>query len=260
MSKVLKSLDEIANLHGTDKGTIGPSKQWGAHNFTDVYAAYMEKNRDKKISLLEVGLGVTGDSWQSNIVHGRNSGGASIKMWYDYFPNADIYGIDVNPCSYLDNDRVKTFVVDQGNPKELDKFIETTKGVEFDYIIDDGSHRADHQQITLDLLFHKVKSGGVYFIEDLSDNGFDDGEVGRHSCDNVLSTRKLLKHYKQYREFLSPNLLTNKQYLNENIEYLNFHSPLISFDVGLKASFRRPIHKTVRYNLNSELLCAISKC
>jgi len=36
-------------------------------------------------------------------------------------------------------------------------------------IIDDGSHAAEHQQISLGGLFPHLESGGLYFIEDLND-------------------------------------------------------------------------------------------
>ncbi|MGB5705459.1 MAG: hypothetical protein WBM41_01400, partial [Arenicellales bacterium] len=115
-----QSLTELANLYATDKGTIGPSTEWGAHNYTDIYEGYLYRYRQSLIHFLEIGLGVTGDQWESHIVHGRNTGGASLRMWYDYFHNAKIFGMDVNPCSYLDNDRIKTFVADQGKIEDLD--------------------------------------------------------------------------------------------------------------------------------------------
>ena len=119
------SLTEVANRHGTDKGTIGPSHAWGAWNYTDVYEGYFEPYRSADISILEIGLGVTGDRWAAKIVHGRNvGGGASIKLWRDYFPRATVYGIDVNPAPYLDDDRTHTFVADQGDADQLQAFME----------------------------------------------------------------------------------------------------------------------------------------
>src|ERR1700739_3579124 len=71
-----KSLTEIANAHGTDKGTMGPSISCGAHNYTDIYEAYFCRNRDQEVALLEIGLGVRGPRWDARIVHGKNSEGA----------------------------------------------------------------------------------------------------------------------------------------------------------------------------------------
>jgi hypothetical protein len=46
--------------------------------------------------------------------------------------------------------------VDQGDPASLQGFIEQIGPVSFDIVIDDGSHRPDHQQISLGCLFEHV--------------------------------------------------------------------------------------------------------
>src|SRR5208283_3037636 len=85
------SLTSLANLYGTDKGTEGPLPNWRSSNYTDIYEAYLWPRRQQSIRLLEIGLGVVGDAWDARIVRGKNKGGgASIKMWADYFPNAHI--------------------------------------------------------------------------------------------------------------------------------------------------------------------------
>ena len=71
-----ESLTELANRHASDKGTIGPSSSWPVHNYADVYEAYLNSLRDSTLTLLEIGLGVTGNRWHAAIVHGRNTGGA----------------------------------------------------------------------------------------------------------------------------------------------------------------------------------------
>ena len=162
-----RSLTEISNLHGTDKGTVGPTDHWPAHNYTDIYEAYFDTHRSASVTILEIGLGVTGDRWIAAIVRGRNqNGGASLRTWYDYFPLATIYGIDVNSASHLDNERIHTFIADQGNLDDLRTFSAATEGIVFDFIIDDGSHRPEHQQVSLGFLFKYLKDGGLYFIED----------------------------------------------------------------------------------------------
>lgn len=254
----LGSLTEIANGYGTDKGTVGPSSAWGAHNYTDIYEAYLSSLRDRPINLLEIGLGVRGANWRSDIVHGRNSGGASIKMWSKYFPKARIFGIDVNACSYLDTDRISTYVVDQGDAKQLAALLEKLD-VMFDVIIDDGSHRPDHQQTSLSYLFPALRSGGIYFIEDLLWNGFADGEQGRFSSDSALNTRALLKNYKNKREFATPNAIQNATYLKEHIREINFHSPTVRHSITFRRRFPRPFSSVSAYTPDSERLCAIKK-
>ena len=254
-----KTLTELANLYGSDKGTLGPSDQWAAHNYTDIYAAYLEGTRHSPISLLEIGIGVVGDRWNARIVHGRNTGGASLKMWYDYFPKARIFGIDINPCPYLDNDRIKTFVADQSKPGDLEAFAASTNGVEFDVIVDDGRHLPEHQQISLGVLFKRLKSGGLYIIEDLEDNGLGDGRAGKVIREGVKNTRSVLKHFREQGSFLEPNALIDPGYLTEHIACLAFHAPSQFVRVAFTPNLRRPIRTAIRSKPDTEALCAIRK-
>ena len=254
-----KSLTELANLYGTDKGTTGPSSRWGAHNYTDVYEAYLGSCRKSPVSLLEIGLGVTGDRWASPIVHGRNTGGASLKMWHDYFPAGKIYGIDINECSYLDNNRIRTFVADQGRVEELEAFVKTAEITDFDIVIDDGSHRPDHQQISLSYFFKKLKSGGLYFIEDLLSNGMGDGAKGIMACDKVRNTRSVLKHYLKHGSFSEPNAFIDPDYLKEHIGSLSLHVPDLSTGFSFRPHPKRLFKKVVSYHPDSESLCAVRK-
>ena len=253
------SLTDLANLHGSDKGTVGPSIECMAHNYTDVYEAYLGGYRQAPITLLEIGLGVLGDRWQARIVQGRNTGGASIKMWHDYFPKARVFGIDINPCPYLDNERLKTFVADQGLVADLERFVQVTDGVLFDCIIDDGSHLPHHQQISLGFFFKRLKSGGLYFIEDLGLNGLGDAEKGKPDWSHVRNTRSVLKHFRNTGTFLEPNALTDPAYLAAHISAVHFHIPKRATRLSVSSNFRRPLRLALAYKPDSEQLCAIRK-
>ena len=143
----MRSLTQIANSYGTDKGTEGPSTHHVVHNYTDVYEAFFSSRRDEPLNFLEIGIGLKRKE-DPRIAHGRNeSGGASIRMWHDYFPKATIYAIDIVPAAQLDNERIKTFVVDQGAENSLQPFVEKLKGLQLDHIIHDRSHVARHQHL-----------------------------------------------------------------------------------------------------------------
>jgi hypothetical protein len=219
-------LTEIANLAGTDKGTIGPSATWHANNYTDVYEAYLAPLRDRAIDLLEIGLGVPGPNWDARIAHGRNRhGGASLRMWQDYFPKARIYGADINPAPHLDNDRVRTFVLDQGDPRTISAFLGAVGDVDFDVIVDDGSHRPDHQQITLGSLYPRLKVGGLYIIEDLASNGKGDKRADRMSSEAVLNTRRVIKQFRRAGCFEEPHAIVDADYVAAHMETIGFHAP-----------------------------------
>lgn len=132
-----KSLNEIGLKHGTDKSTI-------THCYLDNYAKYFEKYRGQAITLLEIGV----------------SGGASIKMWKEYFLKARIFGIDINP----DCEGEGIFIGSQTDLQFLDRVIYNI-GIP-DIIVDDGSHVGGDMIKTFEFLFPQMRTEGVYVLED----------------------------------------------------------------------------------------------
>ncbi|QXI31450.1 hypothetical protein HU752_011230 [Pseudomonas vanderleydeniana] len=108
----------------------------------------------RPFKLLEIGVG--GES--------ADPGGASLKLWAEVFPLARVHGLDIYDKSALDSDRIRTFVVDQGDPLALDRFMK--RHGPFDIIIDDGSHRRSDQLTSLFNLITGVVAGGYYILED----------------------------------------------------------------------------------------------
>lgn len=146
----MHTLTEIMNTNNSDKGTV----MGEAHGYTPVYERWLEPMRNESLRLLEIG------------VCDPRMPGASLKGWYEYFPNATIFGYDIVDAQRFDNDRIVTFAGDQSNRADIARFVEFSGG-EFDIIIDDGSHKPMHQQLSLAFLFPHLKPGGQYIIEDL---------------------------------------------------------------------------------------------
>lgn len=142
-----ESLQEIGESFGCDKFTV--------HRFGDTYDRYLSPMRDKPVKLLEIGIGG----------EGREEGGASLRTWERYFSVARIVGIDIFDKSHLDNERISTFVCDQGDQDGLRQLI--IDHGPFDIIIDDGSHRMSDVLHALFVLFDAVRPGGYYIIEDI---------------------------------------------------------------------------------------------
>lgn len=132
------TLSELGKKYNTDK--------YNLHNFCDFY----EINLKKDIKIL----------WEIGILDG-----ASLRMWSEYYPKANIVGFDINDKSDLEfNERINTVLLDQSNIYQL---VELSKVKDIDIIIDDGSHIINHQIMTFEILFDSLKSGGQYIIEDL---------------------------------------------------------------------------------------------
>lgn len=218
-------LFEIAARYSCDKGLRGPSQKWTANNYVDVYQAYLGRRRFEPLRLMEIGLGVQGENWDARISHGGNSeGGASVRMWHDFLPSATIVGLDINPATHLDNERISTRVVDQSCREQLGALVDEFGQESFDVIIDDGSHIADHQQTSLEVLFPLLKPGGLYFIEDLNEFGVGERSGGRHSSETSVSTRRFFREYAASGAEPGPNAFNSTAFLS-GIDAIAFHCP-----------------------------------
>lgn len=96
---------------------------------------------------------------------GINRGG-SICAWRDFFVNATIYGIDIRGSAVRrmeGEERVSCHKIDVEDVNKLNAW---ATGKTFDIVIDDGSHRNDHQIIAFENLWPLVKPGGYFVIED----------------------------------------------------------------------------------------------
>lgn len=136
------------------------------HNYFEIYSKYFSPVRYEKINLLEIGMG----NYPSN--------GNSMRMWLEFFPNANITILDNNPNNFnfdfdFDRSRIETHLVDQSSGSDLNELVSKLGEEKFDFIIDDGSHQAAHQILSLNILFPSIlKNNGVYFIEDIHDIEF----------------------------------------------------------------------------------------
>ena len=137
-------LEMLARTHGTDKA-------FSYHGYTHYYDLFLRSMRREPITLLEIGV----------------YGGASLRMWRDYFPSARIVGMDVNgACMAYAGERIEVVLGDQSSAKDLDAVCgRYPEG--FDVVVDDGGHKMSQQLASLDRLFRAVRPGGVYVVEDL---------------------------------------------------------------------------------------------
>lgn len=162
-------LRELVEKYGTDKNLSG---------YTDTYERLFTPIRKDVKSVLEIGLGSldtsSPSSFAGNVRHYPHyKQGGSLRVWRDFFPEAEVYGIDVaKDCMFTEN-RIKTFLFDSSNSDSTEYYL---KDVKFDIIIDDGNHDPKYQIATLSNLIGKLKDNGIYVIED----------VGGYSGDEVL--------------------------------------------------------------------------
>lgn len=150
------NLTELFNKYASDKGSI-----FEAHQYAKDYEELIDTNIE---NLLEIGIGAdwSRPGWKDPL---GNCG--SIRGWLEWLPNTTIYGFDIKDCApdLKENSKFKMLVGDQSKIEDLDKLKDFVP--DCDVIIDDGSHISAHQIMTFNVLWEKLKIGGLYFIEDV---------------------------------------------------------------------------------------------
>ena len=89
-----------------------------------------------------------------------SSTATGCSRWRDFFPNAEIVGIDLHP-PVINHPRIR---VECGDATRLDASLFAGP---WDLIIDDASHRPDEQRDTWETMRCSLSTDGVYIIEDI---------------------------------------------------------------------------------------------
>jgi len=205
----MNDFNYYCNLHGSDKGNWFPDGNHYAH----WYENWFTHIKNTTTSICEVGV----------------YNGSSTKAFYDYFPNAQIVGLDISDKTQYENDRTTIKILDQGNSEQLDNFVKEciNQNLKFDIVLDDGSHDVGHQQLTFGKLFQLVKPGGIYIIEDM--------------CSSYFNLDTILYGYRQTQAKIDNNTIKflntrpfssiwidqfDIEYINNNIEYVSIFDRL----------------------------------
>ena len=127
------------------------------HHYFDIYTKHFDQYRDRPIKMLEIGV----------------FRGGSLRMWKDYFhPDSTIVGIDIDKTCKdheIADRNVFVRIGSQADPEFLAEVNEEFGP--FDIILDDGSHKTHHQNISFGALFRSaLKDGGCYMVEDVHSN------------------------------------------------------------------------------------------
>jgi hypothetical protein len=157
------TLNDLGLKHHTDKAS-------SHHDYCKVYEQYFKHLQQDPIKFVEIGYG--GYEY-------RDRGGAGLKMWREYFTQAEIHCIELHQkihipancefhCMSQDDDRVATVCA----------------GAHI--VIDDASHINPLTLKTFQLVWPVLAPGGIYVIEDIESSWCPvDGWAS--GCDNPLN-------------------------------------------------------------------------
>jgi hypothetical protein len=163
-------LNSLCDKYGTDKGEVKTGDHpypWASHTYADFVERHFDHCREYIKNVFECGLGSNNPNIQSSMgVNGKP--GASLRVWREYFPNANIFGADIDAAILFKEERINTFFVDQTKPQSITQMFQQINVEDFDLMIDDGLHTCEAGICLLENSFHRLKSNGIYIIEDVS--------------------------------------------------------------------------------------------
>jgi hypothetical protein len=177
----LDPLSRLAVRFGSDK--------FGAHFYTPIYHRLLGHLREHPIRLLEIGIG----GYET-----PKAGGASLRMWAEYFPFAKIVGLDIAKKDMSLSPRVTTVVGSQTDLDLLQRII--NEHGPFDIVIDDGSHMVDHVLTSFTFIYPRLPPAGIYIVEDTQTSfhpGAGGSPAGHATIFSLASSLTLAMHRRE---------------------------------------------------------------
>jgi hypothetical protein len=152
----------VMTKHGSDKGRF-------YHNYTTIYSELLGMLRGRPLRIFELGLGTNNPNLPSNMgVMGRP--GASLRGWRELFPQALVFGADIDRDILFSENGIATFYCDQLDGNVIrDLWSEPALQGGMDIIVDDGLHSFPANTSFLAGSLEYLHLGGVYIIEDIPD-------------------------------------------------------------------------------------------
>lgn len=209
-------LDRLALRHGSDK--------FGSHYYTAHYDSCFAPLRDRPLHLLEIGIGGYDNP---------AAGGASLRMWKEYFRSAQIYGLDWYAKPGVAEDRIKTYQGSQTDPVAMARILAETPDQAFDIIIDDGSHRSEHVITTFLMMFQYVKPGGWYVVEDIQTSYWSDHGGNSSDLNAPMISTSFFKQFVDslnWREIHRPGYTPTM--FDQTITSLRFYHNMVFVEKG----------------------------
>jgi len=192
-------LDQLCEKYGSDKGYMnynGPHPfPWNPHNYTDHYIELFGHSRQYIKNVFECGLGTNNTQFKSNMTS-TGKPGASLRVWRDFFYNANIVGADIDPGCLFTEDRIQTYQLDQTNSVQIYELLEKL-GHRYDIFIDDGLHEFHAGYTLFTVASRYLTDNGIYIIEDVKEHDLDTYMGAFYETDYIAKYVKLNRENEQ---------------------------------------------------------------
>jgi hypothetical protein len=161
------------------------------------------------------------------------AGGASLRMWKQFFPKATIAGLDIHDKRFVAEPRIRPYVGSQVDAELLHKIVSESSNLKV--IIDDGSHRPAHIRQTFSVLFPLLEPGGIYAIEDTQTSYWPEWG-GSENLDHPTTTMALVRNLLDglnYEEFVDESY--EPTYTDLSVVAVHAYHNLIIIEKGVNA-------------------------
>ena len=142
------TLEEIVDNSRTDKNTT--------HSYLPLYQNLLINKKETAKNVLEIGI----------------YNGGSIKLWSDFFTNANVYGLDImnsnNVWEGIKNN--KKIILHTSTDAYNNYFFNNNflnKNIQFDFMLDDGPHTLQSMIQFIKLYSQIMTDDGILIIEDV---------------------------------------------------------------------------------------------
>lgn len=131
------------------KERIYHTDKFSGHQYLSTYERLFNPITESVKNILEVGV----------------QRGESLELWKNLFPNAMVYGAEVleSAVKIQKQERIKIFF---GDAYEKE-FIKNFESIQFDVIIDDGSHQFEHMEWFCKNYKQLLAPNGLIIVEDI---------------------------------------------------------------------------------------------
>ena len=162
------------------------------HVYTPFYYELFKEKKQFIKKVLEMGIG-----YDETMRHCGNlyKVGASLRMWRDFFPNAQVHGADISPVAMFTNERITTHLCDERKKSDIERLVEKT-GSDIDLFVDDGWHHYNTQIFLAKTILPLLNNNVIYIIEDVSHNRTIARALSEYNCETPYLKDRKTRHGK----------------------------------------------------------------
>jgi hypothetical protein len=162
------------------------------HVYTPFYYEMFKDRRNLVKKVFEMGIGYDDTMPHCGDVY---EVGASLRMWRDFFPNAQVYGADISAKAMFRSHRIKTYICDETKPDRVEELIKRV-GTDIDLFVDDGLHHYKYQALLAKTVLPLINDGVTYIIEDISHTRTVARELSKYKCEAPELPNRKFRHGK----------------------------------------------------------------